>query len=41
MVAELSNWSHMKRKCVTLFNGVTLYGSLDFWATTSPEVSEQ
>ena len=36
MVAELSNWPHKKRKYFTLFNGVTLCGSLEYWVTTSP-----
>ena len=25
-----------QEKCFTLFNGVTFFGSLEFWATTSP-----
>ena len=36
MATELSNWPRKKRKGFTLFNGVTLLGGLDFWATTSP-----
>ena len=36
IVTELSNWPHKKRKSISLFNGVTLLGSLEFWATTNP-----
>ena len=35
MLDELSNW-HKKRKSFTLLQGVTLCGSLEFWANTSP-----
>ena len=35
MLDELSNW-HEKRKSFTLLQGVTLCGTLKFWANTSP-----
>ena len=37
MLDELSHW-HKKRKSFTLIQGVTLCGTLEFWASTSPWV---
>jgi hypothetical protein len=37
MLDELSHW-HLKRKSFTLLQGVTLCGSLEFWANISPWV---
>ena len=37
MLDELSHW-HKKRKSFTLLQGVTLCGTLEFWASTSPWV---
>ena len=37
MIDELTNW-HNKRKSFTLLQGVTLCGSIEFWANISPWV---
>ena len=37
MLDELSHW-HKKRKSFALIQGVTLCGTLEFWASTSPWV---
>ena len=37
MLDEMSHW-HKKRKSFTLIQGVTLCGTLEFWANTSPWV---